>query len=128
VQEQLKKTKAALARNTGLTLISGVSYGGRTEIVEAMRGIGQKIKEGQVDPAEINEQLISELLHANLPDPDLLIRTTGRCASAISSLANFLRGISRDTDPVAGFSQRTFRGAGGIHQAAPPVWVGVRCD
>src|SRR5580704_196536 len=62
VQDQLKKTKAALAKNNGLTLILALSYGARTEIVEAVRNIGQKIKEGGLDPAEINEQLISQNL------------------------------------------------------------------
>src|SRR5580692_1272286 len=57
VQEQLKKTKAALAKNNGLTLILALSYGGRTELVEAVRSIGQKIKDGELEPAEINEAL-----------------------------------------------------------------------
>jgi undecaprenyl diphosphate synthase len=78
VQEQLRKTQAALAKNNGLTLILALSYGGRTEIIEATRAIAQKVKEGKVDPAEINEQLISQHLYTrNYPDPDLLIRTSG---------------------------------------------------
>jgi undecaprenyl diphosphate synthase len=86
VQEQLKKTKAALARNNGLTLILALSYGGRTELVEAVRSIGQKIKDGDLEPAEINEPLISENLYTRLyPDPDLLIRTSGEMR-----ISNFL--------------------------------------
>jgi undecaprenyl diphosphate synthase len=86
VQEQLKKTKAALAKNNGLTLILALSYGGRTELVEAMRGIGQKVKDGDLEPAEINEQVISENLYTrNYPDPDLLIRTSGEMR-----ISNFL--------------------------------------
>ena len=86
VQEQLKKTKAALAKNTGLTLILALSYGGRTELVEAVRSIGQKIKDGELEPAEINEQLISENLYTrHYPDPDLLIRTSGEMR-----ISNFL--------------------------------------
>jgi undecaprenyl diphosphate synthase len=86
VQEQLKKTKAALAKNTGLTLILALSYGGRTELVEAVRNIGQKIKNGELEPAEINEQLISENLYTrHYPDPDLLIRTSGEMR-----ISNFL--------------------------------------
>ena len=78
VQEQLKKTQAALAKNNGLTLILALSYGGRTEIVEAIRSIGAKVKEGKLDPAEINEQVISQHLYTrHTPDPDLLIRTSG---------------------------------------------------
>src|SRR3954465_12089151 len=65
VQAQLKKTKAALAKNNGLTLILALSYGGRTEIVEAVRSIGAKVKQGQLDPAEINEQLLSQHLYTS---------------------------------------------------------------
>ena len=86
VQDQLKKTKAALANNNGLTLILALSYGGRAEIVEAVRGIAQKIKEGRIEPAEINDQLISEHLYTrHYPDPDLLIRTSGEMR-----ISNFL--------------------------------------
>jgi undecaprenyl diphosphate synthase len=78
VQEQLKKTHAALAKNTGLTLILALSYGGRTEIVEAVRAIGEKAKAGQLEPAEITEQTISQHLYTrHYPDPDLLVRTSG---------------------------------------------------
>ena len=78
VQEQLKKTKAALAKNNGLTLILALSYGSRTEIVEAVRSIAEKVKDGALEPAEINEQQISQHLYTrHYPDPDLLIRTSG---------------------------------------------------
>jgi undecaprenyl diphosphate synthase len=78
VQEQLAKTRAALAKNNGLTLILALSYGGRTEIVEAVRKIAQETKDGKLEPAEINEQVIAQHLYTrNVPDPDLLIRTSG---------------------------------------------------
>jgi undecaprenyl diphosphate synthase len=78
VQEQLEKTKAALAKNNGLTLVLALSYGGRTELVEATRAIAAKVKSGQLDPAEINERVISEHLYTrHSPDPDLMIRTSG---------------------------------------------------
>lgn len=78
VQDQLTRTQAALSKNTGLTLILALSYGGRTEIVEATRAIADKVKTGQIDPAEINEQIISQHLYTrHIPDPDLLIRTSG---------------------------------------------------
>jgi len=86
VQEQLKKSKAALAKNNGLTLILALSYGGRTELVEATRSIAQKIKDGELEPAEINEQVITENLYTrHYPDPDLLIRTSGEMR-----ISNFL--------------------------------------
>jgi len=78
VQEQLERTKAALSRNNGLTLILALSYGGRTEIVEAVRDIAAKVQKGALDPAEINEQTITQHLYTkNIPDPDLLVRTSG---------------------------------------------------
>jgi len=78
VQKQLEKTKAALAKNNGLTLVLALSYGGRAEIVEAARAIGEKAKQGVIDPAEINEQMIRQHLYTqHIPDPDLLIRTSG---------------------------------------------------
>ena len=78
VQEQLRKTRAALENNHGLTLILALSYGGRTELIDATRAIAQKVKDGQLEPAEINELLISQHLYTrNYPDPDLLIRTSG---------------------------------------------------
>ena len=78
VQDQLEKTRAALAKNNGLTLILALSYGGRTEIVEAVRAIAGKVRQGRLDPAEINEQTVSQHLYTHkFPDPDLLIRTSG---------------------------------------------------
>ncbi len=78
VKEQLAKTQAALAKNTGLTLILALSYGGRTEIVEATRAIAEKVKGGKLEPAEITEQVIAQHLYTrHVPDPDLLIRTSG---------------------------------------------------
>jgi undecaprenyl diphosphate synthase len=78
VQEQLAKTMAALSKNNGLTLILALSYGGRTEIVEAVRAIGAQVQSGKLEPEEINEQVIAQHLYTrHFPDPDLLIRTSG---------------------------------------------------
>ena len=78
VQEQLKKSIATLAKNNGLTLVLALSYGGRNEIVEAVRGIAEKVRRGQLEPADITEQTVSQHLWTrHLPDPDLLIRTSG---------------------------------------------------
>jgi undecaprenyl diphosphate synthase len=86
VQDQLDKTKAALSRNNGLTLILALSYGGRTELVEATRRIADKVKSGEIEPAEINEQVIAQHLYTgHWPDPDLLIRTSGELR-----ISNFL--------------------------------------
>jgi undecaprenyl diphosphate synthase len=78
VQKQLEKTRVALSKNTGLTCIMALSYGGRTEIVDAVRSIASKVKNGLIEPAEINEQVFSQHLYtSHYPDPDLLIRTSG---------------------------------------------------
>jgi undecaprenyl diphosphate synthase len=86
VQEHLRKTITTLSKNNGLTLIMALSYGGRTEIVEAVRALAQKVKAGELDPADITEQVFAQHLYTrNLPDPDVLIRTSGEMR-----LSNFL--------------------------------------
>src|SRR5580698_3080183 len=78
VQEHLRKSIATLSKNNGLTLIMALSYGSRIEIVEGVRQIAQKVKSGKLDPADITEKVISDHLWTrNVPDPDLLIRTSG---------------------------------------------------
>jgi undecaprenyl diphosphate synthase len=78
VQKQLKKTQDALAKNNGLTLIMALSYGGRTEIVDAVRSIAAKVRRGELEPAEITEQVFADHLYTRKwPDPDVLIRTSG---------------------------------------------------
>lgn len=64
--------------NTGLTLIMALSYSGRWEITQAVRGIADQVKSGTLNPAEINEQTIENFLETSgIPDPELLIRTSG---------------------------------------------------
>jgi undecaprenyl diphosphate synthase len=78
VQEHLMRSITTLSRNNGLTLIMALSYGGRTEIVDAVRSIATRVKEGKLDPADITERVFAEHLYtANIPDPDVLIRTSG---------------------------------------------------
>jgi undecaprenyl diphosphate synthase len=86
VQKQLAKTQAALSKNNGLTLIMALSYGGRTEIVEAARAIAAKAKKGELDPADVTEQVFADHLYTRRwPDPDVLIRTSGEMR-----ISNFL--------------------------------------
>jgi len=78
VQEHLRKSIATLACNNGLTLVMALSYGGRTEIVDAVRDIAKRVKAGKLEPADITEQIFTDSLYTrNLPDPDVLIRTSG---------------------------------------------------
>lgn len=71
---------------TGLTLNLALSYGGRLEIVDAVKSVAAKVKNGEMELENIDEQLFSGFLYTkNLPDPDLLIRTSGELR-----ISNFL--------------------------------------
>lgn len=64
--------------NTGLTLILALSYGARWEIVRAVQNIAAKVQKGEIPLEDINDKLISDnLLTAGIPDPELIIRTSG---------------------------------------------------
>jgi undecaprenyl diphosphate synthase len=64
--------------NTGLTLCLAINYGGRTEIADAARTLAERAASGQLDPATITEDSFGNALYtADMPDPDLLIRTAG---------------------------------------------------
>lgn len=64
--------------NTGMIFVIAVNYGGRDEIVRAARKIAAKAKEGEICPEEITEEAFSSYLDTDgMPDPDLLIRTSG---------------------------------------------------
>lgn len=76
VLEELDRTTALTAGNTGMTLAVAINYGSRSEITDAVRAIARKVQAGQLQPDAITEQTISSHLYtAGLPDPDLLIRT-----------------------------------------------------
>jgi undecaprenyl diphosphate synthase len=63
-----------------------ISYGGRAEIARAARRLAERVERGELHPAEIDEsQVAGELFTAGLPDPDLLIRTSGE-----QRISNFL--------------------------------------
>lgn len=65
-------------QNTGLNLVLALSYSSRWEIIEAAKRIATEVKDGKLDVADINEAVISSHLTTNgIPDPDLLIRTSG---------------------------------------------------
>lgn len=78
ILEEMDRSVEACSSCTGMTLCLAINYGSRAEIVSAVRQIGHKILSGQLLPEEISEQVVSEHLDtAGLPDPDLLIRTSG---------------------------------------------------
>jgi len=73
-------------RNTGLTLVLALSYGGRQEIAEAVRNIAKSTELGLIKSEAIDEDVFSAYLNtASMPDPDLLIRTSGE-----KRISNFL--------------------------------------
>ena len=72
--------------NTGITFNIALNYGGRAEIIKAVKEIAQEVNNNQLELKDINEELISNKLYtAGQPDPDLLIRTSGEIR-----LSNFL--------------------------------------
>jgi undecaprenyl diphosphate synthase len=64
--------------NTGMVLCLAINYGGRTELVDAVRALARQVRAGTLDPDHIDEAAIGDALYtAGMPDPDLLIRTAG---------------------------------------------------
>lgn len=64
--------------NTGLSLVLALSYSSRWEITEAVRTLAQQVAEGKLQPEDINEELVSSAMCTkDMPDPDLLVRTSG---------------------------------------------------
>jgi len=74
----LRKTIEKLSSNSGMILNLYLSYSGRAEIVDAVRMIATEAKNGEIDPESLDEEAFRRYLYApDLPDPDLLIRTSG---------------------------------------------------
>ena len=72
--------------NTGLQFLIAINYGGRDDIRRGVMKIAEKVRRGELDPASITEETVSENLDtADIPDPDLLIRTSGELR-----ISNFL--------------------------------------
>ena len=82
----IEEGEASTAGNDKLDLIVALSYGGRSEIVSAIRKIAKKVEAGQLQSDEIDESVLEAHLEtADIPDPDLLIRTSGE-----QRISNFL--------------------------------------
>lgn len=78
LQKKMAAAEARTAKNGGLILNIAVNYGGRAEIVQALRRIGRELLAGNLAVDDISEQVLADYLYtAGLPDPDLLIRTSG---------------------------------------------------
>jgi len=74
---ELERSIEMTAGNGGLNLCLALAYGGRAELVDAMRVIGARIALGELRPDQIDEELVSQHLYQPGPHPDLLIRTAG---------------------------------------------------
>lgn len=78
VQRRIEETEELTRRNRELTLTFAFNYGGRAEIVDAVREIAKEAAAGRLDPARIDERTMRRHLYApDMPDPDLLVRTSG---------------------------------------------------
>ncbi len=86
IQAELEAAERRTAGNAKLTLVVALSYGGRAEIVAAARAVAEAARAGRLDPASLTEEGFGGLLStAGIPDPDLVIRTSGE-----QRLSNFL--------------------------------------
>lgn len=75
---ELEKTIEATRTCTGPTMVLAVNYSSRAEITDGVRAIAERVAKGELDPSDITEDTVSDSLYtADLPDPDLLIRTSG---------------------------------------------------
>lgn len=85
-QRQIAELEAVSAKNDGLNLQIAINYGSRDEMIRAMRRLCADVKAGERQPEEIDEQMFGRYLDtAGIPDPDLLIRTSGE-----QRLSNYL--------------------------------------
>ena len=86
LQASIANLEKETASNTGIGFQIAINYGSRDEMVRAMRAAAQKVKDGEISPEDITEELISDGLDTGgIPDPDLLIRTGGE-----QRISNFL--------------------------------------
>ena len=86
IVESINNLEEKTKNNTGLNFTIAINYGGRDEIVRAVQKIAQDVKEGKIAPEAIDEAMINANLDTkDIPDPDLLIRTSGE-----QRLSNYL--------------------------------------
>ena len=85
-RNDMRKAEELTADNTAMTVNVALNYGSRAEIVEAARSLAEDVRSGRLEPRDIDETVLASRLYtAGLPDPDLLIRTSGEMR-----LSNFM--------------------------------------
>ena len=78
LRRQIADAEELTHRNRRMTLTFAFNYGGRAELVDAARAIGHEVEAGRLDPDKINDRTLARHLYApDMPDPDLLVRTSG---------------------------------------------------
>jgi len=86
LQEKLELIEKTTEKNDEMVLCMALSYGGKNEIVKATRKLAEEVKKGKISPEDIDEKLFRNFLDTkDIPDPDLLIRTSGEMR-----ISNFL--------------------------------------
>lgn len=78
IVEQMEKIEKETEKNSVFTLCLAISYGSRQEILHAVRCVAEKVKKGDLSVSEIDETVFSKFLYtADIPDPDMVVRTSG---------------------------------------------------
>lgn len=86
LKNMIDEMEESTKNNTGLNLNLCFNYGGRVELIEGIKEIAEEVKQGKIDIDDIDEEMVSKHLYSkNIPDPDLIIRTSGE-----QRLSNFL--------------------------------------
>jgi undecaprenyl diphosphate synthase len=86
VLKEIREAEVLTANNTGTTLSIAFNYGGRAEVVDAVKELAREVRDGKLRPESIDEKKIAERLYVpDMPPPDLLIRTSGE-----QRISNFL--------------------------------------
>jgi undecaprenyl diphosphate synthase len=130
----LEAAEKLTRRNTALTLTMCVNYGGRAEIVDAVRSIGREVAAGRLNPDRISDTTVGRHLYVpDVPDVDLFVRTSGehRTSNFLPWQSVYAEMVFLDTlwpdmtrvqlwDAISEYQRRTRRFGGAVDAPAPP--------
>ena len=125
VQDKIRWVEEETANNTGTTLTLALNYGGRSELLDAFRGLMAELKHKHLSPENVTEEDIHRHLYtAHMPDPDLLIRTSGeQRISNFPAVADRLHRDLRHRAVLAGLQGNPpARGHRGLPAPGTPLW------